>query len=362
MLEAPASHKVHNARKIAVLRANALGDFVFALPALWSLRAAYPEAEIVYLGREWHAAFLQYRPAPIDRVVVVPPSRGVNETRGHTQNERELDTFFAAMRAERFDIAIQMHGGGRFSNPFIQRLGARLSVGFKTPDAAPLDRWIPYIYFQREILRYLEIVSLVSAPPVELEPRLPVTPQDVAASLRTVPDTGKPLVLLHPGAGDGRRRWPAAQFAAVGDALAARGAQVLINAVHGERALGEAVRAAMTRPAQLFSGQPSLSCFTGLLSRCRLVVANDSGPLHLAMALGTPTVGLYWCGNLISAGPMSYGRHTPHLSWRLECPACGTNCITGKCNHSESMIADISAESVIDSAVELYERIGRDAA
>src|SRR5438045_7033921 len=67
-----------NIHKIAVLRSNAIGDFTFALPALEALRAAYPAAEIVLLGQEWHARFLEGRPGPVDRAVVVPPYRGVS--------------------------------------------------------------------------------------------------------------------------------------------------------------------------------------------------------------------------------------------------------------------------------------------
>ncbi|MGE5223226.1 MAG: glycosyltransferase family 9 protein, partial [Omnitrophica WOR_2 bacterium] len=59
-------------QKIAVLRANNLGDFVLTLPALQALRRTFPQAEIVLLGQEWHSGFLKDRPAPVDRVVVVP--------------------------------------------------------------------------------------------------------------------------------------------------------------------------------------------------------------------------------------------------------------------------------------------------
>src|SRR5258708_31084265 len=69
--------RVPGVRKIAVLRANALGDFILTLPALEALRAAYPHAEIVLLAKKWHAAFLANRPGPVDRVVVVPPYGGV---------------------------------------------------------------------------------------------------------------------------------------------------------------------------------------------------------------------------------------------------------------------------------------------
>ena len=134
-----------NIRKIAVLRANALGDLMFSLPALDALRAAYPHAEIVLLGQPWHARFLTGRPGPVSRTVAVPPSQGVYVERDGRANEdpAELDAFFGRMRAERFDLAVQLHGGGRYSNPFLLRLGARLTAGPQTPDAPPHDRTVP---------------------------------------------------------------------------------------------------------------------------------------------------------------------------------------------------------------------------
>src|SRR5687768_15470046 len=98
--------------KLAVLRANALGDFVFCLPALDALRAAFPDAELLFLGKPWHVELLAGRPGPIDRVIAVPPSEGVN-TDGE-EDRAALEAFFAAMAAEELDLALQMHGGGRF--------------------------------------------------------------------------------------------------------------------------------------------------------------------------------------------------------------------------------------------------------
>src|SRR5205085_2482323 len=172
--------------------------------------------------------FFAGRPGPVDRVVVVLPARGVGEDNDFAEDRGLLARFFDAMVRERFDLAIQIHGGGRYSNPFLRRLGARLTAGLKTPDAAPLDRWVPYIYFQSEVLRYLEVVALVGATTCALEPRISVTAQDLAEVERVVPPAGggvptplgpPPLVALHPGATDPRRWWPADKFAAVGDAL-----------------------------------------------------------------------------------------------------------------------------------------------
>ena len=84
------SGQVSDVLKIAVLRANGLGDFLFILPALEALRAAYPQAEIVLLANAWHASFLAGRPGPIDRVVVVPPSRGVSREPDFAEDSAEL--------------------------------------------------------------------------------------------------------------------------------------------------------------------------------------------------------------------------------------------------------------------------------
>ena len=107
------SFLVDGARKIAVLRANGIGDFLFALPALEALRAAYPQAEIVLLARDWHAAFLTGRPGPVDRVEVVPPCRGVSADDETPVDQGALATFFESMRCEKLDLALQLHGGSR---------------------------------------------------------------------------------------------------------------------------------------------------------------------------------------------------------------------------------------------------------
>src|SRR5919108_4016199 len=341
-------------RRIAVLRVNGLGDFVVAVPALQALRAAYPAAEIVLLAKDWHAAFLARRPGPVDRVVVVPPARGVGENNDFAENPGRLERFFDAIARERFDLAIQIHGGGRYSNPFLLRLGARLAAGLKTPNAAPLDRWVPYLYFQPEVLRYLEVVALVGATTRTLEPRIAVTAQDLAEAERVVPPAARRLVALHPGGTDPRRWWPTDKFAAVGDALAAAGAHVVVTGTKGERHVVEAVRRAMTCEAQDLCAQLSLGGLAGLLSRCRVVVANDSGPLHLAASVGAATVGIFWCFNLINWGPLTRSRHRPSVSWRLTCPVCGIDHTQGRCDHRASFVADVPTDEVVASALELF--------
>lgn len=343
-----------NIQKIAVLRSNGIGDFIFSLPALYALRLAYPHAEIVLLGLEWHAEFLSGRASPIDRVIVVPKSRGVHDPSDFTDEDpQELDRFFTEMANEQFNVAIQLHGGGRYSNPFVKRLGANLTVGLRSPDAIPLDRWVPYVFFQMEILRYLEVVSLLGANLANLEPIIAVTDEDLAESLHFVPETLQPLVVLHPGAGDPRRRWPVEKFAAVGNALAWAGAHVAVVGIEPDCDLVDSVVNLMSAEAQNLCGCLRLGGLAGLLSRASVVVSNDSGPLHLANAVGASTVGIYWCGNMITAGPVTRTCHRTAISWRLNCPVCGLNCTRTACEHAVSYVADVPQEEISTLALEL---------
>ncbi|MGZ3662964.1 MAG: glycosyltransferase family 9 protein [Ktedonobacterales bacterium] len=345
---------VPGVRKIAVLRANALGDFIFTLPALDALHRTYPTAELVLLALSWHQSFLAHRPGPVNRVIVTPPYQGVHVEPGSEENSAEQDAFFSAMKDERFDLAVQVHGGGRHSNPFVRRLNARVTIGSKTPDAAPLDRWIPYIRYHPEVLRMLEVVSLAGAEVMnDIEPHITVTAADLAESFRKVPETTKPLVTLHPGATDPERIWPAERFATVGDAMAATGAQIVITGTAGERDRVRAVAAGMRSDAWELDGRLSLSGLTGLLERSQLVVSNDTGPLHLATAVGTATVGIYWCFNFVTIGPMTQARHRSAISWRVACPVCGVDRARTTCEHHPSFVADIQTEEVITSALDL---------
>ncbi len=351
--ERPARNgRIDGVRRIAVLRTNGIGDLVFALPALEALRRGYPDAEITLLAARWAPALLADRPGPVDRVAVVPgPAArwpGVD-----TGGDRELDEFVAAHRRRGYDLAVQMHGGGRESNRVVRALGARVTAGLCTPDAPPLDRCVPYVYYQPEVLRFLELVAAVGCDEAPLSPRLAVTDSDRAASRGVVADTGAPLAVLHVGATDPRRRWPAGSFAQVGDALVAAGAEVAVIGTDAERAAVTSTVGAMREPAVALAGALSLPALVGLLSRAAVVVGNDSGPLHLAEAVGAPTVGVYWCGNLINAGPATRRRHRVVLSWRLRCPRCGVDCTRAECPHRDSFVADVAADEVVAEALAL---------
>ena len=335
-------------RKIAVLRANALGDLVFALPALTALRRAYPEARITLLGRGLHEAVFNDRPSPVDEIVRLPRLPVLAP-----EGDGDPGAFFERMRAERFDLAVQLHGGGRESNPVVKALAARTTVGLCAPDAVALDRCVPYVYYQHEVARYLEVVARVGATPVELEPRLAVTAADVAAARPVVEQAGRPMAILHPAATDLRRRWPAEGFAAVGDGAAAAGLSVVLIGLESEEEVTAAVAGRMRRPFLDVTGRLDLSALIGLLSCAAVVVGNDSGPIHLAAAVGARTVGIYWCGNMINGAPLTRTRHRQAIAWAVRCPVCGVDNVHKQCNHRDSFVAEVPADEVLGYVMDL---------
>jgi ADP-heptose:LPS heptosyltransferase len=97
----------------------------------------------------------------------------------------------------------------------------------------------------------------------------------------------------------------------------------------------------------------SLGGLAGLLQRARVVVSNDSGPLHLAAAVGARTVGVYWCFNVFTSSPLTRTRHRPLTSWQTHCPECGTSCVAGRCEHAHSLVASVPVAAVREAALEL---------
>lgn len=348
---------VPDVAKIAVLRPNKVGDFVFALPALHALRAAYPAAWIVYLGLPWHAEFLAARPSPVDEVRAMPPWPGIGAPADAQLEPAPLLAFVDALRGEHFDLALQMYGGGRHANPFIQSMGARVTVGMRAADAAELDRSLPYGAVVNRRLQLLELAALAGArfwPMGPMERELGLTDDDRERAAEALPPDPRPLVLLQPGASDPRRRWPVERFAALGDLLARQGALVAVNGSAQEAALAGAVVDAMRAPAVDLSGKLSLAALCGLLERAALLVSNDTGPLHLALALGAPCVGIYWLTNVIESAPLRQGRHRAALSVRVHCPRCGAENLKTRCEHDASFVADVPVEEVAALARELF--------
>ncbi len=358
--------KLQNAKKIAVLRANALGDLIVTLPALKAIRNAYPEAEIILLGKPWHKEFLIAGRTPVNRVVVVPVVKGIRNEKAKLEDEDEIKEFWKRMLGEQFDIVIGMQGKGVAANPFIKKIGAGLTVGLVSKDSEKLDRCLNYFYYQSEVIRYIEVAQLIGATAFDLEPDINVLEQDkeeIKGFMQVL--NGKPFIVLQPLAADIRRMWPLENYHVLADALIQRNFEVVFTGSAEDAGSVAEIISSMKYAAINTCGQFSLGGLSALLSHARLVIGADTGPLHLARAVCTPTVGIYWAPNLINWGPVSRSIHRPVVSWNMACPYCGiipnhpypyepqTNC-----THRISFVRDVTVEQVLTAAEEvlMYER------
>jgi ADP-heptose:LPS heptosyltransferase len=350
-------HHPHKIRKIALLRANALGDFIFSLPAIHALRKRFINAELVYLGNKWHLDFLNHRSDIADRVITIPKSHGMPHETDRPLNPHEVDIFFNKMTEEKFDLALQFHGGGRNSNPFIKRIKAKFTAGFRTPDAEELDLNIPYILHQNEVLRYLEVTRALGIKTSHIIPSLKVTELDQEELRLYLPELQEPYVVINPGSSEVRRTWPLERFVLVAKKISSYGYHVYTTGSSVERSLGEAVNTFLGERATNACGI-SLNAMVALLSRASLVLSNDTGPLHIARALNTPNVGIFWCANMIMAGPLATSINRTCVDMNPFCPSCGMDCSRQNlppswCHHEGSFVKRVEISEVLKESFDL---------
>ena len=353
--------KLVNIKKIAVLRANALGDFIVTLPALKAIRSAYPDAEIVLLGKPWHKEFLVKGRTSVDRVIIVPVKKGIRIETNRAEDENEVNVFIAEMRKEQFDIVINFQGNGVSANPFIKQFGAGITAGIISEKSEKLDFSLDYYYYQSEVIRYLEIAKLIGATTFAFEPKVNVLAQDEKEINNCMPSLHKPYIVLHPVAVDIRRMWPLENYAELADVLSQKNFEIVFTGAEEDKPAVDKIIDKMNFAAINVCGKFSLGGLAALLSHAALMIAADTGPLHLGRAVSVPSVGFYWAPNLINWGPLTRAIHRPLISWNMTCPVCGIvpnnpypfEPHTSTCDHKVSFVRDITIQQVLDTVERL---------
>jgi heptosyltransferase-1 len=217
---------------------------------------------------------------------------------------REIKILRSALRSGNYDAVLDLQGAIR--SAVVGRMaGSRRLIG----EAEPRERAARRLFTERVtthgahvIEQDLELASAVGGDNLKFSrPCLPLNPAAEAWAEQILPTaTSKPAVLINPGAGWGAKRWPTERYAAVAQALTDHGLRVLINAGPGEEPLAEAIVQSAAAATPLTC---SLDQLIALTRRVALVIAGDTGPLHLACALGRPVVGIY--------GPTDPSRNGP---------------------------------------------------
>lgn len=275
-------------RRVLVVCPTWIGDTVMATGPLRRLRAARPDAQLVGLVRPGFDALLDG--SAIFDELVVATNRGAF---GPVVLGRRL-------RALGPDAALLL------PNSFRWALTARLGriprrVGFARDGRGPLLTHPVAMPAERPlaaVAQYARVIGAALGEEVAVAPpRLAVTGAQSAAAERLMHDAPPPRAVLNPGANRPAKRWPADRFAALAAGLAARGMSVAVTGGPAERDLvAEVVRRARDAGAtavDLVERGIDLGALKGVLDRAAVLVTNDTGPRHVAVALGTPTVTLY---------------------------------------------------------------------
>lgn len=308
-------------RKVVLLRASRIGDFLCATPALRALRAALPDAEITIITLPLLQELVERSPY-LDRFVAFPGFPGIAE---QFFDARRAVQFFQQMQEERFDLAIQMQGSGVYSNPFTLMLRAYLTAGFvrEGDPAGRLDAALPLTQKEHEIRQVLAMTTFLGAASQGEETEFPLWPEDHVVAEELLAGARRPLIGLHPAAREATRRWAIDRFLATGTELWRRhGGTTVILGDCQEQYAGETLARRMDGPYLNLAGKTSLMQLGGVIARLSVLVTNDSGPAHIAYALGTPTVTIFGSVNPERYAPLVPGPYRT-LVYDVPCRPCG---------------------------------------
>lgn len=307
-----------DARRILVIKLRAIGDVLLSTIVLRNLRLAFPQAEIHVLTEPPSAVFVRRLP-DVQEVLVYDRKRMSG-----------LD-LIRAVRAGGYDTVLDLFGNPRTA--LLTRLsGAHTRVGYRF-------RGRTYAYSVLVTPRGGEVhntefnLDALRALGVAIQDRnlyFPLAPEDHQAADRILgADGDAPWVALNVGGGWYTKRWPAASFARLGDALHEQeGVRMLLPWGPGEEEAVRATAAAMRTPA-LIPPATSLTELGALLRRMRLVITNDSGPMHIAAAVGARVLGIYGPTRPELQGPYGSGHRTIRREG-LSCLGCNlTSCPIG---------------------------------
>ena len=292
-----------------------MGDILHALPALTALRQAHPDWVIDWVVEpRWRALLaadgssgrqsVQNSAQPLVNHLHFAATKEWRKAPFSRQTLHEFKALRSALQTGKYDAVIDLQGAIR--SALVARLaGCRRLIG----EAEPRERTARWLFSERLATHGLHVIEqdieLASAIAGDaLNPVTPLLPVDPAAERwadEILPAASQPAVLINPGAGWGAKRWPVECYASVAQSLIARGFRVLINVGPGEEPLAEVIVSATADVATpLACTLPQLIAIT---RRIALAIAGDTGPLHLACALGRRVVGIY--------GPTDPSRNGP---------------------------------------------------
>ncbi len=274
-------------QNICIVRLSALGDVTHAIPVLRAIQKYWPQTRVT-----WICATLEHKLlAALDGVnfIVVDKKAG---WRGYWRLRRQL-------AGEKFDIMLQMQTSAR-ANLTGAMVKAKIKLGWDKYRARDFHRLfmthaIPETRYQHQVQGHLSFARTMGLEVAEPEWNFPVSGNAIEFVDAVIP-AGKRVLLISPCSSHPSRNWHADRYAAVADfAVDQHGMVVVLCGGHSDRELsaGKAIESSLKNPVINLIGRDTLPKLIALLRRADIVLSPDSGPVHLANALGTPVIGLH---------------------------------------------------------------------
>jgi heptosyltransferase-2/heptosyltransferase-3 len=319
----------HPPREVLVLRLDRIGDLVMSLPALAELRAALPNARIRLAIGRWNAEIA--KSAPVDELLVWSAPWVGREDEG-AESFASLLAKAAALRKDALDIALDLQGDVRASL-LLWRTQARRRVGYANTggrylltDVVPLDETVSWTEQNRRAVAVALGTTLSdTAPRVD-----PLTDDERAFAARLIETLAltkrRPLVGIHPSGGRRIKEWPVARWREVAAALQKQfGATILITGTGADQALARELQQGLPARAIDLTGKLSLRETLALLATLDLFLSADTGTMHMACAVGTPSVSVFGPSDPVryfsGGGGLSGARHVV-VRAELWCAPC----------------------------------------
>lgn len=292
------------AHRIALIKPSALGDIIHSLPVLTALRQRYPNAHITWIVNRGYEPLLIGHPdlnstLPFDRSA----ARG-----GITRGLWSYGVFLKRCRTERFDLVIDLQGLLR-SALMVAACGAARRVGLST--AREGAAWfysdvVPVADFNaiHAVDRYWLVASAFGAGDGPKQFRVPINPIARRWAIDALLDCPRPWLAVAVGSRWRTKRWPPQSFAELIARMQRRfGGTAIFVGSKDEIALSQSTAGLIDGPFRDYTGRTTLPQLSGLLAEVDALLGNDTGPLHLAAALGRPVAAPYTCTKILLNGP-----------------------------------------------------------
>ncbi len=338
--------------RILISRLRFIGDVVLTTPVIKALKQQYPEAGLYYLAEARPASVLAHNPH-LEEVIVLPeellPGKAV------LTRCIEQVRFLRSLRKREFDLAIDLFGNPR-SALLTLATGARYRVGYDVRGRGrAYNVKIRRSASPRVLDAYLDAVRTIGVTAGDDRTEIHYSAEEAKWADNWLDERGirttRPMVALNPGASWPAKTWSAERYAELAKGLIERlNATVLLVTVPGQREAIAGLRELAGHSCPVVETD-SLTRLAALIDRCDLYISNDCGPMHIAVAVGTPTIGLF--------GPsrpeiwFPYSKEEGHVALRAETDTC---CGRDFCIRPTPCIESIPPRKVLDTAESLLER------